>query len=200
MEIKDVIPLVGVFVGWLLSTISTNAARSIENRKIINRTITTLMHMLRETKRAHSLLKGGRDYYKDDFTESERIRTMELHLQPISLEHHIKVAEELAGCNPILSVQLHDILISQKAFMNQNLKSVEAAPELYEYMLTLFDSVYEVSSVKLEKMILRLALQKGIVSWLRYQFFFRFQEKDMPNWGVMAGNIAKGFFPNEDKS
>lgn len=198
MDTKDLIPLIGVAVGWMLSEASTHARISRENRKTINKTITTLLQMRRETKRANFLLQGGQEYYKENFSEAHRKHLMELHLQPLALEQHLKVAEELAGVNPLLSVKLHGLLVSQKAFMSQNLKAMEAAPELYEFMLSLFTVMYEKSAEKLKKMILRLALQQGPITWAKYVFFFRFQETEMEDWGEQADKIAKDFIPMEE--
>lgn len=200
MDAKDIIPLVGVVIGWLLSEASTHARLSRENRKTINKTITTLLQMRRETNRANFLLQGGQEYYKETFSETHRKHLMELHLQPLALEQHLKVAEELAGVNPILSVKLHSLLVSQKAFMSQNLKSLEAAPELYDFMLNLFTVLYEKSAEKLKEMILRLALQQGLITWARYAFFFRLQESEMENWGEHAEKIAKDFIPKEESA
>jgi hypothetical protein len=200
MGATDIIPLVGVVIGWLLSEASTHARLSRENRKTINKTIATLLHMRRETNRANFLLQGGQKYYKKTFSEAHRKHLMELHLQPLALEQHLKVAEELSGVNPILSVKLHSLLVSQKAFMSQNLKSLEAAPELYEFMLSLFTVLYEKSAEKLKEMILCLALQQGLISWARYAFFFRFQELEMENWGEHAEKIAKDFIPKEENA
>ncbi len=200
MDAKDLIPLLGVAVGWLLSEASTHARLSRENRKTVNRTIATLLEMRRETKRAYFLLEGGRDYYKESFSEAHRKRLMELHLQPLSLEKHLKVAEELASINPILSINLNGLLVSQKAFMNQNLESIESAPELYEFMLSLFKIMYEKSSEKLKEMVLRLAFQQGPITWIRYAFFFQFQEMEMENWGEHAEKIAKDFIPFDENA
>jgi len=200
MDAKDLIPLLGVAVGWLLSEASTHARLSRENRKTINRTIATLLEMRRETKRAYFLLEGGRDYYKESFSEAHRKQLMELHLQPLSLEKHLKVAEDLASINPILSINLNGLLVSQKAFMNQNLESIESAPELYEFMLSLFKIMYEKSSEKLKEMVLRLALQQGPITWIRYAFFFQFQEMEMENWGEHAEKIAKDFIPFDENA
>lgn len=200
MDARDLVPLLGVVIGWLLSEISTFSRLSRENRKTTNKTITTLLEMRRETMRANFLLQGGKSYYSDGFSEAHRKRLMELHLQPLALEHHLKVTEELSEVSPLLSVQLHDMLVSQKAFMNQNLKSLEAAPEVYEFMLSLFEVIYENSAKKLKEMVMRLALQQGPVTWARYAFFFRFQEKEMENWGDHAGRIAKDFIPMDENS
>ncbi|MGI2224115.1 hypothetical protein [Shewanella frigidimarina] len=200
MDIKDLIPLIGVAVGWMLSEASTHTRISRENRKTINKAITTLLQMRIEIKRAKFLLQGGQNYYKENFSETHRKHLMELHLQPLALEPHLKVAEELAGVNPLLSVKLHGLLVSQKAFMSQNLKAIEATPELYEFMLSLFNDLYEKSTEKLKEMILRLALQQSLFTWARYSFFFRFQETEMENWGEHADKIAKDFIPMEEEA
>ncbi len=184
--------------GWLLSEASTHFSHSRENRKTINKTITALLEMRGETKRANCLLQGGRDYYKESFSEAHRKHLMELHLRPLALEKHLKVSEELAAVNPILSIKLNDILVSQKAFMSQNLKYIESAPELYEFMLSLFNVLYEKCAERLKEMILRLALQQGPVTWARYAFFFRFQETEMEKWAEHAENIAKDFIPTDE--
>lgn len=198
MDTNDIIPLVGVAVGWLLSEASVYARISRENRKTINRTISTLLQMRREINMANFLLQGGQEYYKESFSEAHRKRLMESHLQPLALEQHLNVTEELAGINPIQAVKLYSLLVSQKSFMSQNLKSLEAAPELYDFMLSLFAVMYDKSSEKLKGMILRLALQQGLITWFRYAFFFRFQESEMENWGEHADRIAKNFLPKED--
>jgi hypothetical protein len=198
MDAKDLIPVLGVAIGWFLSEASNYARLARENRNTVNKTITTLLEMRTVTNRANFLLEGGRDYYKESFSEAHRKRLMELHLQPLALDNHLKAVEELSAVNPILAVKLKDLLVSQNEFMKQNLTSIEAAPKLYEFMLSLFSVTYEKSSQKLKEMILRLALQQGVVTWAKYSFFFRFQEKKMENWGEHAGKIINDFIPDDE--
>jgi hypothetical protein len=199
MEAKILIPLIGVVVGWILSEASTVIRIHREERRTINRTITSLLELRNEIRRAHFLLKGGRELHEDNFTEAERKRLMETHLRPLDSNIHSKVVEELSGISPILAVKLRHMLDSQKAFLESELTSIEQTPDLYNLMLETFDLLYVKGSEKLRGIVIALALKQGVFTFIRIVWYFWRESSEQESWGGVAKSLVKKFNPENEK-
>lgn len=185
MEVKDLLPVLGIILGWVLSELSKYFRESNVDRKLINRIVSELLFVRYETYQFIVFSKGAIEIhgYGQD-AERERQRLMNKHL--ISLDSIVDSYEDLfdsiASYDPILAKKfIHQITILSRT-QEIKLNEVSKIPEIYEDIISDLNIVHNKSIECIDKVILKLSFKSSLVLWISIRKELKKDMTSLGNW------------------
>jgi hypothetical protein len=173
-------PLVGVFLGWILSSIATGWKIRETDRRNIGKLLAKLIRILGHLQ----TLRAASETFKatvNGWPEYERIRqkiTEKHFLEPVvDLEKLNAAVDEISGFLPIESLQLRqliDILGKAKA---ANFKASAENHDLYVRMLSVHEVGLDASEKALTHSVRALAWKHSVVTYVQVLFKIRKSRK-----------------------
>lgn len=162
-------PLFGVFMGWLLASITAGWKTRAENRKIIGRLLAKLLLVYRQV---HILIMSS-EQFKDNVSgweEYERIR------KRISDRHFLEGAvdlielrealNELSGIYPTRAWQLQSLVELLSKAKNASFKASVEKHKAYISMLSIHEVGLDQAEKELRHAVIRLAWKHSPLTYL----------------------------------
>lgn len=164
-------PLVGVFLGWFLTTISS----TYKDRNLKRRLIGNLLAKLIRIERQVEIIIASTEYIKDfagswEKYEPTRRGVLDRHfLTPESVYNDSKAAiDAIAPIYPLQAINLEDIFNALLKLKSASLYAIlKADEESYLKTLSLHEVGLELNKQALTKAISILALKHGITTYFR---------------------------------
>jgi len=197
IEMKYIIPLIGVFLGWILSTLTSLFKEQNENQRRLGKAIVRLDNF------NHEKIKLIRhiEYLKDlaginkEF-EDLRKRAWGKYVFP---EDDYKAIQEsiddISGLYPMIGIKLK-VLVDSHLF-SKKMKfdnSVANSFDTYIKLLSAFEATFELEQKEVQKVLFKLCFKHGIITWLRMKRKYIKFNKNQVNGVDILDNL------NSDKS
>jgi hypothetical protein len=187
MELKALIPLLGVLVGWFLSEASVLMRSTREERTITNRVVAALLFLRHRSQRASFLIIGAQKFHGDGFSEKVRQHYLDTHMRPVTKDQYKELIADLSGVSPLLAIDVQEIVYSHIALFVQKMENLEKlSPEFWEANVEVFNEAYTASAKGLEKAILSLAWKLGVSDYVKYKWHFLWEDRKPKDWGDQA--------------
>jgi hypothetical protein len=181
-DLKYLIPLLGVLVGWILTSFGNYLKGLSDKQKILGKALMQLHFIYFEQEKvlsAFELLKDqvgvGAEY------EKKRLWAMERYvLNNDNLKASVDIANELATVYPLTALKLK-ALIENYSF-SQKMKltsSSKLGGELYLKLLSMFEVAFELEHKELRKIIFKIAFGHGIFTWLQIRWKYYKADKNI---------------------
>ena len=170
---KFIWPLIGVFLGWVLTTLSANFKNRSDRKKLIGNLLTKLIRVQRQLATVILATEKMKDY-PSDWTEYESIRkgiTNRHFLEPESVREDFKKSiDDIAPFFPVQAIYLEDlygfILKSKSASMASHSDNKDA----YIRMLSMHEVVLDGINKELLKSIITIALKHGLTTYIKVRY------------------------------
>ena len=174
MELKDLLPLGGVAVGWLLKELSDSIRRGAETRATLGAALLGLLDLDGELRRLGMALafQKNRPITWEQY-ETIRRATARRYLTRTDPTKAVEAAvAALARVNPVQASQLRDLPTMLAMFHATSLQALsrDADTEQYVKMLSLLEVSVDVAEHALKRTVLRLARLHGPATWLRVRW------------------------------
>src|SRR6266571_8571714 len=158
MEFRDLLPMIGVAIGWLLKEVSDVARYRGEERRELGNALVGLLQLDAELHRLTTFL----DFQKNreiSWEQYERIRveTSQRYLNRTDPSKAIESAAlALSRRDPVRASHLRDIPYLLTSFARINLEPMGSKPEDYIKWLSSLEVSVDLSATILKKFILQL--------------------------------------------
>ncbi|WP_119967961.1 hypothetical protein [Shewanella japonica] len=212
MENQYLWPLVGVALGWLLNTLSTNEKIRFENKKVSARLLSKLIQIRSQVEiYRYTTTKMKSLFGKHTEYEEFRIGLIERHfLKPDTLEHDLKSAiDEYSSLYPLTASKLESTYQSIIKLKTLNLKSVHKDSETYKKLYRTTEINANSLDIALLKHINECAFHHSVATYLRVKFARYIQKiqksnpKEIDNFkGAIddLNSVMDSFSNNQDKN
>lgn len=198
MEQKYIWPLVGVFIGWVLTSLTARWKAKEEARRAAGRLLYKLLWIHHQIKTMQSACDNFKDQ-SENWTEFEAYRSLvsARHFlePPGQIDALIESIEEVSSLYPVDCQGMHalvDLLLANKK------ASISAFLDLSEQAYIKILSMYEVNVAQCRKEIERncrwLAYKHGMITRIKVYFLLR-REISEKNFDFLSG-FSKGL--NDD--
>lgn len=183
-ELKFILPLVGVLVGWILSTLATLMKERGENRRLLARAIVQLDSLNQEKSkliRHLDFLKDITESWKD--FEVQRKKAWDKYVLPEgNYKTALTVVEDVSSLYPLIGIKLKHLVESHLFSRKMKFEaSIAKSESIYLKLLSAFEVTFELEQKELEKILFKLCLRHGIVTWTRMKFEYARMKKNVSN-------------------
>lgn len=181
LETKDILPLIGVLIGWLLKELSDTLRHRFQQRAELGSALVGLLQLDAELSRLSTFL----EFHKNrqiSWEEYEKIRqeTAERYLKRTDPVKAVESAViQLARHDPTQASSLKDIPNLLTAFHQIGLQPISADAENYIKWLSTLEVIVQMSETILKKLILKLAWLHGPLTWCRVKLQWRRQRSSL---------------------
>jgi len=186
MEIKDLLPLIGVIFGWVLSELSKYFRERGSDKKLINRIIAELLFLRYEISQFNSFAKGALEVYgSGPAAEKERQRVMDKHLISVDKisNSYDEMFKDIASYDPILAKNIVHQITTLRKMKEIKFDEMAKVPDFYEAMLSSVIEVHKKANDYIEKLALKLSLKISLLLWLRMKYEFKKNINSLDKWG-----------------
>jgi len=181
VETKDILPLIGVLIGWLLKELSDTLRHKSQQRVELGSALVGLMQLDAELSRLSTFLEfhKNRDISWEEY-EKIRRETAERYLKRTDPVKAVESAViQLARHDPTQASSLKDIPQLLTAFHQIGLQPISANTADYIKWLSTLEVIVQMSETVLKKLILRLAWLHGPLTWCRVKLQWRRQRSSL---------------------
>lgn len=170
LELKYIVPLIGVLLGWILSTLTTFFKEYGENKRRLGKAIVNLNYFNQEKiKLIHHI-----DYLNNaaglesDF-EDLRKRAWDKYVFPEeNYKTLIETVEDISGLYPMLGIKLKYLVESHMFSKKMKFDSTAATNlNIYIKLLSAFEATFELEQKELQKILFRLSFKYGFITWIK---------------------------------
>lgn len=181
MDEKFIWPLVGVFLGWMLTTIASARKDREENRRLVGRLLTQLIGIYCEVQLLKKVTEAFKEYAGDWETfEYIRQRATDKHfLEPASKMKLLeKSIHDFSGVYPLESFDLQfvrDHLVKTK---NQSFPSPSESKEVYVKLLSTHEVIIDHLESEMLKFIRSLSFKHSLITYVRVRLLLRKRKKN----------------------
>lgn len=175
MDLKDLLPLLGIAIGWLLAEGSAYGKRTIERKRTVGKALSVLYFLFMEMVQ----LKIAQEQFKNittDVKEWERLRQRSFEKytsQDVgALARLNTTADSLGEYYPIEAYKLREVISKYQFIKSKKLDSFTRSNELYVATLSGYELGYLANQYQLELLIRFLAFRQSKLLWIRIRFHF----------------------------
>jgi hypothetical protein len=174
MELRDILPIIGVLIGWFLKELSDVLRHRSQERGDLGNAIVGLLQLDAELNRLTTLLQFQKNRpISWEHYEKIRCETAERYLTRTDPGKAIEsAAMELARHNPVQASLLLDIPNLLASFHKVSLQQIGAKPEDYVKLLSSLEVTLDLSETVLKKLVLKLCWLHGPVTWCRVKWMW----------------------------
>lgn len=168
MKIEYLLPLIGVFVGWLLSELSQLFKERRENKRIAKRTIfflieiklylTFLTPILKNLLQVESIKKDFNDILKEIFENKEHTSDYFEKLTSDSILN-------LSSLNPNLALNFKQLMENSKKILSKNFISQYLNPFNKNGIRLISDGI-NLTLTDIDDLIIKLSFRYNLFFWL----------------------------------
>ncbi|NJA04712.1 hypothetical protein HC024_02980 [Methylococcaceae bacterium WWC4] len=170
MNEQYVWPLVGVFLGWLLSAIAAGWKAREADRRSIGKLLAKLIRIHSHVR----ILQAASETFKDNVSnweEYEQIRkyvSSKHFLEPIiDIERLHLAVDEISGVYPVESLQLRELIDLLSKAKSASFIAASKNKDIYVRLLSAHEVGLDLAAKELEKGIRVLALKHSVVTCIQ---------------------------------
>lgn len=196
MDFKDLLPLLGILIGWGLAEGSAFGKRDVERRRVIGRAMSLLYFVFREMVE----VKLAQEHAKNqttDVKEWERTRQRSFAQYTVRSEEHAKklasTADDLGAYYPIEAYRLRHLLWHYEFVKSKKLDAFTAHPNVYLAMLGGYETGYLLHQYQLELLLRFLAYRQSKLLWIRVRYDLWRMRRSVPKGDMVFFQQTKGF-------
>ena len=191
MEIRDILPVVGVAIGWFLSELSHYLRKRRDKFKNLGRAIATLYFIYIEMvqiKMAHENFKNISKDVKE--WEGYRKRSFDKYANkdPAFATKIEDAIGYVAEYYPMEAYRLRETLNKYEFIKKKSLDKFTGNENLYIKMLSMYEVGFLGYQYILEKILLKLAFNHSINEWIKMRVDIRRMKKTMPEEEPVFGS------------
>ena len=175
MELKDLLPLFGIAIGWLLAEGSAFGKRLIERRRTVGKALSVLYFLFMEMVQ----VKMAQERFKNlgnDVKEWERLRQRSFEKYTSQdaafMERLNATADSLGEYYPIEAYKFREVLTKYQFVKSKKLDVFTTNPGLYVSTLSGYEYAYMAHQYQLELIIRFLAFRQNKLLWVRIRYKF----------------------------
>lgn len=189
-------PLVGVFLGWLLSAIAAGWKAREADKRSIGKLLARLIRILSHVRTLRAASETFKEHV-ESWEEYERLRNhiSDKHfLEPlVDLEKLHLAVDEISRLHPVKSIELREMLDQlSKAKSASFAVSSKVNRDVYVQLLSAHEVLLDLTAQALEKAIKQLAYNHSFVSYIKV--FLKLRKSD---WGRSANEDFMNKFSSE---
>ena len=171
------LPILGILIGWMLKEFSSAYQASVQDRKTIAKTVSTLLFIYSEMENIFAFERAVAQAPLPDerMRELFRQRAFEKYTTPpdkIDAEFGNALAV-IAEYDPLLAIELRLLRERFDFYKKVKFTNISAMPEIYSMMTELGRNASTAYLVKFESNITRFALNHSIALWFRVWLNFK---------------------------
>jgi hypothetical protein len=173
MDIKDILPLVGVAFGWFLKELSDGFRQSSAEHARVGKVLVLIYQLHDELRR----LKIHQEFIKDrpgSWTEYEqfRVRTARRYLdQRGNIQETVAEAVDLvSGRWPFDAVELGHIKVILTWYHKTDLSALASDHDRYLKALSSLEVSLDMAEQLLRRLVLKLARMHSLFTWIRVRW------------------------------
>lgn len=175
MVLKDLLPLFGIAIGWLLAESSAHGKREIERKRTVGRSISVLYFLFMEmvqVKAAQERIKNFGNDVKE--WEALRQRSFEKYTSQDKAfaEKISETADSIGEYYPIEAYKLREVLAKYQFLKDKKLDDFTGSSELYLTFLSASEVGHMAHQYQLEMIIRFLAFRQSKLLWMRVRYQF----------------------------
>jgi hypothetical protein len=178
-DLKYLIPLLGVLVGWLLTSLTGFLKGVTEKQKILSRALTQLHFLYLEQQKVLNHFEYLKDTYGiNQEYEKMRHRAMERYvLNNDNFKISLDIVSEVATVYPLTAMNLKGLIENYAFSQKMKLTASSLDSELYLKLLSMFEVGFELEHKHLRKIIFKLAFGHGFITWLQMKWKYYRMDK-----------------------
>jgi len=170
MDQKYIWPLIGVLLGWLLTTISSGYKERANKKRLVGNLLTKLIRVERQLNILISATENIKDIADSWETyEPIRIGVVKRHfMEPENVRSDLKSSiDGIAPIYPLLAIELEDIF--QRLLKNKSAKLLSSSKnrDVYIRMLSIYEVGLDFSQKELTAIINKIALKPSLISYIK---------------------------------
>jgi len=170
MDQKYIWPLIGVLLGWLLTTISSGYKERANKKRLVGNLLTKLIRVERQLNILISATENIKDIADSWETyEPIRIGVVKRHfMEPENVRSDLKSSiDGIAPIYPLLAIELEDIF--QRLLKNKSAKLLSSSKnrDVYIRMLSIYEVGLDFSQKELTAIINKIALKLSLISYIK---------------------------------
>ncbi len=194
-DLKYLIPLLGVLIGWLLTSLSGFLKGITEKQKILAKALTQLHFIYLEQVKVLNHFEWLKDTYGiGPEYEKMRFRAMERYvLNNDNLKVSLDIANEVSAVYPLTAMNLKGLIENYAFSQKMQFSSSSHDRELYLKLLSMFEVAFELEHKLLRKIIFKLAFGHSITTWFQMKWKYYKMDKRLK-----AADISKVLGVEED--
>jgi len=183
-EVKILIPLIGVLLGWFLSSMTNLFKIRGDKRKILGISIEQLYYLIHELTIAFYYIEKVKDKLPIEKWEEHRQYAINRFTSKNEESHSQlnKLIENISSISPTLGIELKKLI--ETYFFNRKAKfdSTKSNKDVYLMLLSALEVSQDITTKELEKILIKLSF--------KYSFILGLQIK----WKLQKGkaNLEKG--------
>lgn len=193
MNTDYILPLIGVFVGWLLSELSQLFKERRENKRIAKRTIfflieiklylSFLVPILKNILQTTSLKKDFSEILKEIFDNKEYTSDYFEKLSTDSISN-------LSSLNPYLALNFKQLMSNAKRILSKNFISQHLNP-LNKNGIQLINDGIDLTLSDVDDLIKKLSFRYNIFFWLREKLKLLKRKNKVDHWQNLFAKFNK---------
>ncbi len=194
-DLKYLIPLLGVLIGWLLTSLTGFLKSVSDKQKILGKTLMQLhFFYLEQIRVLHHF-----EYLKDNFGinqkyEAMRFRAMQRYvLDNNNFKTSIETISELATVYPMTAMRLKLLVENFSFSQKMTFSASSSSPEIYVKLLSMFEVAFELEHSELKKIIFKVAWGHSFITWIQMKWKYYKMNKQS-----IASKLTKAFGLDED--
>ncbi|QTH70310.1 hypothetical protein [Pseudoalteromonas xiamenensis] len=195
MEFKELLPVIGVAIGWSLSEISSYLRGRGESLKSLGKAISNLYFLNMEMVQIKLAIEKHKNM-SSDIKEWERYRQRAFKEYvskdpefPVRLNASIDYISEQY---PIEGFKLRELVNKYEFMKNKSLEPFLENEKLYVTMLSGYEAGFMGYQYILERSIKSLAKRHSIIEWLKLEFHLRRMKKSNDPKDLVFGSQIVG--------
>jgi hypothetical protein len=206
-DLKYLLPLAGVIIGWLLTNLSGFFKGVTEKQKMLGKALTQLHFLYFE----QSKLLAHFEFLKDRFGigpdyEKMRLKAMERYvLNNDNLKVSLEIVKEVSAIYPLLAMDLKGLIENYAFSQKMKFSSTSSHKDLYLKLLSAFEVAFDIEHKVLRKIIFRLAFGHSTITWIRIRWKYSkidkgFDESERPKFfGKIEEEVDKIYATSEER-
>lgn len=178
-DLKYLLPVIGVLIGWLLNSLTGFLKGITEKQKILAKALTQLHFLYLEQAKVLNHF----EWLKDTFGinpkyEKMRFRAMERYvLNNDNFKISLDIVNEVSAIYPMTAIDLKGLIENYSSVQKMQLTSSSQDKELYLKLLSLFEVAFELEHEQLRKIIFKLAFGHSIITLLKMKLNYYKMDK-----------------------
>jgi hypothetical protein len=180
MNLREVLPIAGVAIGWFLKEVSDRLRHRFTERGDLGVALVGLLRLDAELYRLSTFLEFQKSR-PISWGEYEKIRkdTAERYLIRTDPAEAIDAAaRELARYDPVQATILRDVPFLLRQFHRTDLAQMDTNSESYVAWLSSIETTVQIAEIIIRKLTARLARHHGWMTWVRVRLMWRRRKSD----------------------
>lgn len=166
LDLKILIPLIGVILGWILATMTNFLKVRGEKRRILGMSISQLYYLIHELRVVFFHLDKIKDEFPVEKWEDYRQQAIDRYTlkNEDSLSRLNQLVENISSISPMLGIELK--FLTETYFFDRKVKfdSSKNHRKVYIFLLSILETSQELTTKEFEKVLIKLAFKYSLIN------------------------------------